>query len=414
MESRNRPFLIVLIIFLIAFFMIRFLLSQGELKYDWYEWQALESEEPYGYSLFIDLLEDATEDQIIYGTSSLIDSLPLTADSLTYFYMGFEFNGSEAEIDHLVNFVSEGNDAFICVDNLFAFHDALGLDYDFVVREYWDSSRNVNMNFTEENLRTDSGYNYQFFHADTVTIGHWNFFDMDTYSDSMMVYDFADPIATIENAVNFSSFPIGKGKLYVHVEQRLFSNIHLKETEGLEYANKVLSQFDVDHIYFDRYNEVFHDENENENTASTPLGFIFDHDSLRYGWYVLLFSIFIFLLFRSKRQQRIIPIVPSVDNTSIEFAKALGTLYYQSNSPKYLCSEMMRLFHTFNRRRYNLQPGKKGESNAESLSKKSRVNPDDINKIYDLERRLRYNDMARMNEVTPLFEALKNYYKTAK
>lgn len=414
MQNRNRPFLIVLIIFLVSFFIIRFLVSQNELKHDWYQWQPLDSEEPYGYSLFMDLLENASDEKIIHSRASLIDSLPISADSLTYFFMGFEFNGSEAEVNHLIKFISEGNNAFLCVDNLFAFHHALGLDYDYVVRDYWDSSQVVNMNFVDEKLHTDSGYNFQFFHADTVTIGHWNFFDMDTYSDSMLVYDFANPIGTIENAVNFTSFPVGKGELYVHVEQRLFSNIHLKEPEGLEYANKVMSQLDVNQIYFDRYNEDFHYDNEFDHANESPLAFIFKSDSLRYGWYVLLFTILIFLLFRSKREQRIIPIIPTVDNTSIEFAKALGTLYYQSNNPKYLCSEMMRLFHTFNRRRYNVQPGKKGESNSEALSKKSRINKVDLDKIYDLERRLKYNDMARMNEVTPLFEALKNYYKTAK
>ena len=343
-------------------------------------------------------------------------TFPLVSDSLTYFYLDYEFEGNQAELDHLMEFISIGNEAFVCVDNIYAFREVLGLEYQYTVREYYDSSEVVKMNFVAENLSSDSGFNFQFLHADTATIGPWNYFDMVTYSDSMMVYDHADPIGKIEDAINFSSFPVGKGKLYIHLQQRLFSNVHLKEEFGLDYTNRVLSHFADKPIYIDTYNTIYHSEDglSNDGPSESPLAFLFEHQSLRYAWYTLLLTVVLFLLFRSKRQQRIIPILPKLSNTSIEFARALGTLYYQSNSPKFLCNEMMKLFHNYNRRRYNIQPGKKGEYNTESLAKKSKVPSADIHKIYDLERRLKYNEMARMNEVVPLFKALKNYYKNAK
>lgn len=389
---------------------------QNQLEYDWNQWQSLESEEPYGYSLFLELLEEASDDSIYMRYSSLKDSLPLVNDSMTYFFMNYEFNGNEEEVEYLIEFVSMGNQAFLCIDNIYPFEEILGLNYQFTVREYYDSSLTVNMNFYPENLHFDSGFNYQFLHADTPTIGYWNYFDMDTYEDSMVVYDRAETVGTIENAVNFASFPIGKGKIHFHLQQRMFSNIYLKEEYGYEYLNRAISILPERPIYFDRYNQEYREDEEyiNEDHRDSPLTFLFENPPLRYAWYTLLAGILLFLLFRTKRQQRIIPILPSVDNTSIEFARALGTLYYQSNSPKYLGIEMMNLFHTFNRRRYNVQPGKKGETNEKLLARKSKVPEADIANIYKLERRIRYNDMARMNEVVPLFNALKSYYKNAK
>jgi len=416
MADRNRPLMIVVVIFIVAFFVIRFFLVQDQLEHDWSQTQSLRSEEPYGQSLLLELLEEASGGDLYEATGPLVDTLPLVEDTLNYLYLDREFYYDSAEIAHLMEFVQIGNKAFFVFDYIpWWMNNALGLDYSAIDDYYYDSTLQVEINFADSQLIRDSAYLYSALHADTPIVAYWNYFDYNTFYDSMMVYDFAKPIGTIEGGVNFASFQYGKGTIFIHVEGRLFSNVYLAQKDGFEYASKAMSVLDNKPIFIDHYNSHFHYSDENAQPPSvSPLKFIFAQPTLRYAWYALLVGVLLFVLFRSKRQQRIIPIIPSPDNTSIEFAKALGTLYYQSNSPKYLTGEMMRLFHTFNRRRYNVQPGKKGVSNADEVSRKSKIGEPDIKHIYDLERRLRYNDLARMNEVIPLYEALNNYYKNAR
>ena len=417
MRNRNSILFIGIAVILTLFFVLWFFLSNLGLKHDWNEYQPLMSLEPYGHELFFDLLDDANDQGIKVITTPLIDTLPILGEKRNYVYFNNRCFIDSANSAHLIDFVEEGNNAIFFTPTVpYRIAQHLGLNYTYITYNY-DDSLGVEMNFIDSSLYKPGGYHFDKLWADTAVQANWTYFEMETFDDSMMVYDYARPHGDIDGAINFASFPVGKGYIYFHLNPRVFGNVHLATEEGFEYTNKVLSHFENHPIYLDRYSENYNYEYQGNNSLhlrESPLSYFFSQDALRYAWYVMLLSVALFLLFRTKRQQRIIPIIPAVDNTSIEFAKALGTLYYQSNNTRYITIEMMKLFHTFNRRRYNIQPAKKGESNADLIARKSRVELSEIKKIFELQRKLKYNDLARMREITPLFEALKNYYQTAR
>lgn len=417
MRNRNTPLFIGVAVILALFFVLWFFLSKVGLKHDWNEYQPLTSDEPYGHELLLDLLEKSNSEALTILTTPIVDTLPIKGEKRNYMFFNRQCFIDSANAQHLIDFVEEGNNAIFFVNTVpYRIAQHLGLNYSYITYNY-DDSLGVEMNFADSNLKTPKGYHFDKLYADTAVQANWNYFEMVTFDDSMMVYDFALPHGDIDGAINFASFPVGKGRIFFHLNPRVFANVHLATDDGFEYANKVLSHFDNYPIYLDRYSETYNYQYQDDNSLSlreSPLSYFFSQDALRYSWYIMLLSVVLFLLFRTKRQQRIIPIIPAVDNTSIEFAKALGTLYYQSNHTRYITVEMMKLFHTFNRRRYNIQPAKNGETNAELIARKSRVDIKEINRIFELERKLRYNDLARMREITPLFEALKNYYQTAR
>lgn len=410
--SRGGIIAIFISLLIVLFFALSWLLSNS-LTYYWYETQdeALR-EEPYGFMAIEEILS-ANAKGFTESTSGLNDTLSSLPDSTTYVFIGYNYYLDSSQCAALIEYVSKGNDAFIASDDFLPYNllEQLGLQYDFLSFPMIDSSGTVAMHI----MGSETSYPFQFYHADTVTPGYWHYFNTYTMEDSLMRLDHVEPLGMNDSLYNFAVIPVGHGRIFTHLEPRVFSNYYLRTPEGYSYASEVFAHLSMRPIYFDKYNRSYHYQHELDLThVEGPLDYLFQQPALRNAWITLLVGIMLFLLFRSKRQQRIIPIIPEVENTSIEFAKALGTLYYQSNRTKFLANEMMRLFHTFNRRRYNIQPAKKGVDNSDFIASKSKVNQALIKNIYELERKLKYNEMAKMHELMPLFHALKSYYKSAR
>ena len=88
--------------------------------------------------------------------------------------------------------------------------------------------------------------------------------------------------------------------------------------------------------------------------AGTPLRFILTQEPLTWAYYITIISILLLLLFESKRKQRVIPIIPPVENTTLEFATTIGNLYYQRGDHKNMAEKKILFFFDTLRSRYHL------------------------------------------------------------
>jgi hypothetical protein len=68
--------------------------------------------------------------------------------------------------------------------------------------------------------------------------------------------------------------------------------------------------------------------------SSSPLRVILEHVELRTALYILLLLIVVYLFFDAKRKQRIIPIIQSPTNHTIQFIKTVGNLYFNTGNHK--------------------------------------------------------------------------------
>ena len=193
----------------------------------------------------------------------------------------------------------------------------------------------------------------------------------------------------------------------------LFTNLYLLENDGFDYANHVISHLPNQPIIWDEYHKIYRNDEDVAN-SKTPLRFVMQHHPLKYAWYTILVAALLFVIFRSKRQQRIIPLIPRVENTSIAFAQSLGALYYQANSGRYLAMELMKLFNNFNRRKFGITRKTKNDGLAQELAKKSKVPIDLIESILKLELQIVYNPSSKIKDNVELYQQLSEYYKLAK
>ncbi|HNP06071.1 MAG TPA: hypothetical protein PKN99_00515, partial [Cyclobacteriaceae bacterium] len=88
--------------------------------------------------------------------------------------------------------------------------------------------------------------------------------------------------------------------------------------------------------------------------AGTPLRFILTQESLTWAYSITITSILLLILFESKRKQRVIPIIPPIKNTTLEFASTIGNLYYQRGDHKNIAEKKIVFFFDTLRSRFHL------------------------------------------------------------
>lgn len=125
---------------------------------------------------------------------------------------------------------------------------------------------------------------------------------------------------------NFVSVSHGKGRLYLHTLPEVFTNYHMLQKGGYDYVSRCLRVIQNKKIMLSDY---YFDSDQ----SRTPLRVILTNPGFYQGWYLLLFGLLVLFVFKSKREQRAVKIIKPEQNLSKEFAKTIGTLYYENGHP---------------------------------------------------------------------------------
>ena len=67
----------------------------------------------------------------------------------------------------------------------------------------------------------------------------------------------------------------------------------------------------------------------NRGEKESPLRYFLSQPPLRWSLYLAMFALILFMRFTAKRRQRVIPVIEPPVNTTLDFVKLIGTLYYQ-------------------------------------------------------------------------------------
>ncbi len=298
------------------------------------------------------------------------------------------------------------------------------VEEDTLIESFFDDIEIEEEEFVEE----DTTYWNDDEYADEADSTEWEDDDYDDYYEYDRVegldtagWSYFEPLGYYTNDggsdttfQNFFRAKIGEGQLILHINPILFTNYFLLNEDGFEYTNEALAYIDNKQVIWDGYHQYYRPTMNEYPKSETPLRFIFENPPLKYAWLTLVFSTFLFLIFRTKREQNIIPIIPAIENTSIAFAKSLGILYHQAKSGRFLAVELMRMFDNFNRRHYGINRDRKDEHAAILIAKKSRIDEQKVREILLLELKIVYNPISKISEVVILYNHLEDYYKNAR
>jgi hypothetical protein len=217
---------------------------------------------------------------------------------------------------------------------------------------------------------------------------------------------------------NFAVVPYKKGKFYIHTTPEIFTNINLLQKPVLKYASLVFSHLRPSTIYWESSNHVSAyvtermngQKQETASHRSNPLAYIMKQPALRYAWYALLVGLLMYLIFRAKRRQRIIPILDIPTNTSLEFIKTISTMHFMRRDHKEMAMQQTRYFLSYIRDRYKLSTNKLDEEFVKQLSLRANVEENSINLILNELAYVETKPTLTDQELIKVYQMLAGFY----
>ena len=215
-----------------------------------------------------------------------------------------------------------------------------------------------------------------------------NYFSkIDTLNTTVLGYQNGD-----STRINFIKVNYKTGTFYLHTQPVAFTNFHLLKGNHHEYAEKILSYIPKGKVFWcikDQTGEVISD---------SPMRYILSQPALKWAWYIFLIGIVVFIFFNAKRKQRIVPIIKPFANTTIDFTKTIGNLYYQEGDHNNLIDKKIIYFLEKIRTEYLIDTTKLDDDFIKKLHHKSGKELTDIQNVVSLIKQYRKNNYLSIED----------------
>jgi hypothetical protein len=304
---------------------------------------------PFGCYVLFNELSNLFPDQKIRTTNeSLYNTLVErdTSSASNYLLINDFLNLDEQEANQLLKYVHEGNDTFIAASSFGNYlSDTLNIEVEtlYTVKEDTVLIQLTNNSISKQNYSLTRGiYSTYFSSVDTLNttvLGH-----IAHNSEKGLL-----PIGSnkIAKSPNFVKVRFGKGNFYLNTTPQTFTNYYMLKGNKDYVANALSYLKDLD-VYWDNYKK------SGRIVIDSPMRFILNQASLKWAYYLGMVGLLIFIVFKTKREQRIIPVIKPLENSSIEFAKTVGGLYYEHRDFTDLISKKINFFLEYIRSNYHL------------------------------------------------------------
>jgi hypothetical protein len=262
----------------------------------------------------------------------------------------------------LLDRVRQGSTLWISAENyIHFFTDTLKLNYSSVENDFTlKITDSIKLTLSMSNWKN----RYFFFHP---VNNSYSFVGMDKASTTILG-NMETPDG--ETFPNFVRVKYGKGTIFLHNQPGVFSNVSmLDESNSADYVTHILSYIPQDKplIWFVE-GQTFH---TGRPVNETSLSVIFRYPALRMTWLLFVYGMLLYVLFNTRRRQRIVPVVKPLKNTTVEFVQTIGNLYFQEGSTSNILGKKIIYFLDRVRNTYYLETSRLDNDFAIKLQSKS-------------------------------------------
>lgn len=195
-----------------------------------------------------------------------------------------------------------------------------------------------------------------------------------------------------------------KGNYYIHADPIVFTNYSLLNEANYFYIKDVLQPLKGKKILWYNPSKSYDEINQ------SPLRYILSQPALRIAWYILLIALGLYLLFKSKRTQRIIPIVEPPKNLTVEFADTIASLYYEQGEPKDIVKKKIDHFYYSLRKQWPIeQLDFQSKEWALFASKKTQLKEEEISDLFNFLNQIYHRDKVNINDLQLVNQRIENF-----
>jgi len=314
-----------------------------------------------------------------------------------------------SEVQAFIDYVKAGNDLFISAD-------------------YVDSRLLENINCNTERAGEIEVETKGFMHQTKVSMYFGDNFKSPSFSyyyypflNALSGYDTAFAKVLGVNEINMPDYIIlfsGKGRIYLHVAPRVFSNYFLLTGDNYKYLENLMSYLrsDPKNIYWDEYykntnpNRRKKSSNNNSDDFSS-LSVIRQHSSLLWAFWLTVIGLLLFIFFNIKIKQRAIDIIKPNINTTVSFTETVGRLYFQKKNNNHIAEKMITYFYEHIRNKYFISTAVINDEFLNSLSGKSGVPKEKVQSLFALIEEIQSGAITDDEKLMHLNSEIEIFYK---
>lgn len=203
----------------------------------------------------------------------------------------------------------------------------------------------------------------------------------------------------------------GKGRLILHCDPRAFSNYFLLKNNNYRYLQELLRLTDLPGtVYWDDYYRNRNVRSQGTGKFST-FSELMKYPSLAIALWIFIALLALYVLFNSKRKQRIIPIMKPNENSSIAFTETIARLYLQHRDNKNIADKMITYFNEYIRKNYFLTANATNTDFISALSRKSGVSFEQTTGLFNAINEVNSKTELDDQQLLTLNEHIQQFYK---
>ncbi|AUC77910.1 DUF4350 domain-containing protein [Nonlabens sp. MB-3u-79] len=386
---------------------------------------------PYGAYVLYDQLDELFNEEV---ESVKVDPVSFLKNhkedtNANYIFINNYLIFDRTEMDDLLEFAERGNKVFISTQSVTgAFGDSLKLESNPYYSYYEEDTVRVRLNnplFENRSYIYQKGSSYRHFVSYDTTITTvlgevLPFEPVKGYLKNIFGEEFGSEQESnqtiIENAIeksksrqvpqaNFIELKVGDGAIYYHLNPIAFTNYYMLQQGKEQYVSEVFSYLNDGPVYFDDYGK------SGRRVVSSPMRFILTNAALKWSWYISLGAVLLYFIFKAKREQRAIPVVKPLVNSTVEFTKTIGNLYFQSGDVSGIIHKKINFFLQKLRSKYFVNTEKMNAIFIQRLSVKTGVSQEQTKDVIEYINHLRSKPVHSDYELKQLNKKIDSFFK---
>ncbi|MBK5722899.1 hypothetical protein JGH11_18680 [Dysgonomonas sp. Marseille-P4677] len=325
-----------------------------------------------------------------YDPTAWFHEMDNMSDTTSYVFINSRFKVDKLDLEYLLEFVGLGNNVFISAETI----DQQLLDTLKIKAEtqYFQTDTIYNMtDYPERKYRFGNVLGQMKFNTDSCKL-------------PLRTLAFNNKKDTV-----FIDISYGKGHFYLHAVPTAFANVNMLQTEKYDFGFRCLS-------YLPQNSKIIWDEYLKQGAVNEGSQFraMLNNPPLRIALYIILGGLLLFMIFRAKRTQRVIPVINPPVNSSLEFLGTISNLYYRKSDFNTIVEKRHAYFLDFIRKNYYMSTESTNSDFINLLSAKSMMDRDKLTELFSLYQNISTLAFISNDMFLKYNSLLEEFYKNVK
>lgn len=369
---------------------------------------------PFGAYVTYHRISQIFSDYRILSFDQPFDSLNnyVTADLQKGYSLYFLITKSlllnDSDVNGLLDYVKSGNDLFLSADFI---DQKLTNQLKINIDRNAETATHMNGVMKDTWVSMDYGVKIK-----GSQYGYFYFPFLNYFTDYPQ--DYSRVLGVNENnQANFILFFLGKGRLYLHLAPKAFSNYFLMTNKNIHYLENVFSylRLSPNRVFWDDYYNhlsAFRMSGSGNKNNFSSLQVVMQHPGLKWTFWIIVALILLFVLTQMKRKQRVIPQVNTPVNATGDFVQSISRLYYQNKNNKQIAEKMISYFYESLRNKYFINIPAHDDRFLQQFLEKSEGSTEDMNTLVGLIEMIHAQEKVSDEELKELNKRIENFNTT--